>query len=250
LPLVDKTYEQVWKAYKPRTRNRINAAKNFGSKVREGGIADLPEFYDILTHTSERNEFASRNIGYFQAFLEETLEQGLSKLLFVDVDLAAVETSLIKERTQAETRLAKALTRTDTAGVIKDLEGKIASANKSLEELVVTREAYGNHIVSAASIFITYGKEVLYFHSGGYEDLMRFAGQYFLQDYMIQTAMQQGYETYNFLGIQAVDDSDGVYTFKRGFSGEAIAYLGQFDLIVAPKVYGLYQVLRKLKNRG
>ena len=41
----------------------------------------------------------------------------------------------------------------------------------------------------------------------------------------------------------------GVYLFKKGFQGEIQELIGDFDYIVNPKMYRLYQSLRNVKHK-
>ena len=100
-------------------------------------------------------------------------------------------------------------------------------------------------------MFMIYGNDILYYHSGGYKEYMSFFGQYLIQWTMIKEAIKLGKKCYNFYGIKGVFDKNdpdyGVYLFKRGFNGHVIEYIGDFYLPISPYYY-ILQIRKKLKK--
>ena len=79
--LIDLTREEdeLLKAMKSKTRYNVRLAGRRGVKVRLGGLADLPLFYEMYVETSSRDEFIIRPFAYYrhawQAFIEANLAQ-------------------------------------------------------------------------------------------------------------------------------------------------------------------------------
>ncbi|MBC8248498.1 MAG: peptidoglycan bridge formation glycyltransferase FemA/FemB family protein [Anaerolineales bacterium] len=79
--LFDLTREEdeLLKAMKSKTRYNVRLAERRGVKVRLGGLADLPLFYEMYIETSARDEFVIRPFVYYrddwQAFIEANLAQ-------------------------------------------------------------------------------------------------------------------------------------------------------------------------------
>jgi peptidoglycan pentaglycine glycine transferase (the first glycine) len=79
--LIDLTREEdeLLKAMKSKTRYNVRLAGRRGVKVRLGGLADLPLFYEMYVETSTRDEFIVRPFVYYrhawQAFIEVNLAQ-------------------------------------------------------------------------------------------------------------------------------------------------------------------------------
>ena len=61
-------------AMKQKTRYNIGLAKRKGVTIREGGIDDLPMFYNLMQTTSERNVFAIHPLEYYQTFMKTFAE--------------------------------------------------------------------------------------------------------------------------------------------------------------------------------
>ncbi len=64
---------------KQKTRYNIGLAKRKGVTVREGGVDDLPMFYNLMQTTSERNEFAIHSLEYYQTFMK-TFAEGSNRV--------------------------------------------------------------------------------------------------------------------------------------------------------------------------
>ena len=99
-------------------------------------------------------------------------------------------------------------------------------------------------------------KEMKYFT---YEEFMNFQSAYTLHFEMVKYAMEHGYQRYNFYGItgdfDTKDSQYGLYVFKRGFGGEVGELIGEFDLVISPLsyklfnlAYAMYQKMKKVKH--
>ena len=86
----------------------------------------------------------------------------------------------------------------------------------------------------------------------GHRNLMP---NYLMQWTMIQWALESGCNVYDFMGVPHYDDENhpnyGVYKFKKGFSGRAVAFAGEFDIIFSSlkfkEIALAYKVLKKRK---
>lgn len=74
-----------------------------------------------------------------------------------------------------------------------------------------------------------------------------------MQWQMIQEAMDKGYQRYNFYGIpndlKNEDSMHGVFETKKGFNGQVIHLLGEFDYVISPVKFKLYQFCSNLYFR-
>ena len=114
------------------------------------------------------------------------------------------------------------------------------------------KKDFDHEVPLAASLFIMYGKEIIYLTSGSYDQYKRFKGPYALQWYMIQKAIDEGYSMYNFYGISGYFEKDqdgfGVFDFKRGFNAEIVELIGDFTLPISSTKLALYNALKKVKH--
>ena len=128
---------------------------------------------------------------------------------------------------------------------------------KHYEELY---EKYGAKLTLGGLLCFMYGKEVLAFAGGSYEEFMEFQSSYSMYFEMIEYAINNGYDYYNFYGISSnlspKDPLYGIYLFKKGFGGEVVELLGEYDLPVSKFYYTIYKIsygvvhtIKKLKTK-
>lgn len=239
------------KKYRQNTRNKISAAKRYQTKIRFGTIEDLPAFYEIYKETSQRQGFkVIKSLGFFEKYFTAFSKDDHIKLVFAEINVNEYKAWLQQELEKIERKLSKYKEEEYERNDVKEIVITKNSIVKKQKEVIELEIKYGTTIISATSIFITYGQEVVYFDSGSYEDLLPLAGQYLIQDSMIEYAKEQGYKRYNFLGFSGDFENDGVYLFKKGFNGQVVTTVGQFDLPVRKGIYKTYKTLQKMKNRG
>ena len=108
---------------------------------------------------------------------------------------------------------------------------------------------HGSQLDLSAAMFMMTGHEVIYLFSGNYDEYMKFNAQYAIQWNMIKYANEHGFDKYNFYGISGnFDETDseyGVYEFKRGFGGNVVEYIGEFDLVVDKLFNSFYKFMFK-----
>ena len=81
---------------------------------------------------------------------------------------------------------------------------------------------------------------------------MHFYAQYAIQWYMIQYAIKNNFEKFNFYGISGNFDRShkdyGIYDFKKGFGGVVEEYIGSFELVISPIHYYFKKLLDKIRK--
>ena len=74
---------------------------------------------------------------------------------------------------------------------------------------------------------------------------MKYNSQYLLQYEMINYAVENHYEAFNFYGIDGNFDEHskgfGLFDFKRGFNACVHELVGEFDLVIDKGRYSLYR---------
>ncbi|MFD1408028.1 lipid II:glycine glycyltransferase FemX [Kroppenstedtia eburnea] len=74
LPLQGRTLDEIFAGFHSNWRRNVRKSEKQGVEVTEGGLEELPEFYDLLKVTAERDKFAVRSYSYF-----ETMYKALKK---------------------------------------------------------------------------------------------------------------------------------------------------------------------------
>jgi len=117
----------------------------------------------------------------------------------------------------------------------------------------------------AGTLAIHYGNKVWYLYGASSNAYRNVMPNYLLQFEMIKWAVDENCDIYDFRGVSGDLSPDnplyGLYKFKKGFSGELVEFIGEFELITKPFIYKSMQKARhilsvftrtvyRIKNRG
>jgi len=95
------------------------------------------------------------------------------------------------------------------------------------------------------------GNEYLTLSSGVLEEYKSFTPKYLMYQHHIQEAYKEEFKYCNFYGITGDFNPKGryygIYEFKKGFNGNVIEYIGQFELKISG-FYDIYKLLKKIKG--
>lgn len=249
LDIKGKTIDELFKSFRSGTKWGINnSKKNFITMV-EADESNLFEFKDLMEHTSERRGFVDRPLSYYTEMFKILKRENAVKVLLAEINFKE-----LLDFTKA--RYEKNANRLE---VIKDNPKKqkeyneISSEQKSLEPrleiLAKNVEEFGEKKIIAGGWYMLYGREVVYLFGASYKPFMRYNSQYLLQYEMLKFAIQEGYDKFNFYGIDGNFDENsvnyGLFDFKRGFNADVHELIGEFDLIVNKSLYKQYNLLFK-----
>ncbi len=247
LSIKDKTKEDIWNEMKANTRNLIRKAEKFGVQIKELKKDELDVFKNITEDTSNRKNFADRDLNYYKKMYSLFVEQGKAKFLLATLSMDDYIEKIKEDKKVEEEKLAK-IKSENKAKEIKDL---IKNYDEKIKEAKKIKKEDGPIINLSAAMFMIYGNEVIYLFSGNIDKYMKFNAQYLMQWYMIQYAIDHKLERYNFYGISGIFDKNdkdyGVYEFKRHFNGTVEEYIGNFSLSLSP-LYKIKTCLQKLKK--
>lgn len=82
LNIKDKTEDELLASFGQKTRYNIRLAIKKGVTIEEGSEEDIQQFFEILTETSQRDEFTIRNVSYYKKVYEAMKEKSHVKLYF------------------------------------------------------------------------------------------------------------------------------------------------------------------------
>ncbi len=249
LDIKGKTIDELFKNFRSGTKWGINnSKKNFITMV-EANEDNLFEFKNLMEHTSERRGFVDRPLSYYTEMFKILKRENAVKVLFAEINFKE-----LLEFTKA--RYEKNAKRLE---VIKDNPKKqkefneISSEQKSLEPRLETLhknvEEFGEKKIIAGGWYMLYGREIVYLFGASYKPFMRYNSQYLLQYEMLKYAIVEGYDKFNFYGIDGNFNENsvnyGLFDFKRGFNADVHELIGEFDLIVNKSLYKQYNLLFK-----
>lgn len=248
----------------------MNQNQKNGVYVREGSYEELDKFKAIMDHTSERREFISRSLAYYQEMYEALHNEGICKLYFAELNLVEQLSICKSEKEKLDSEYQTKETEFQE-GKIKVNEKKFRVRQNELKNAITKLETnileyeelyqtHGDILTLGGILYMIHGNEVLSFLGGAYSDYLKLQPFYSIHYEMIKYAVQNHYRYYNFYGISGdlreTSPMYGVYQMKRGFGGNVVELMGEFDYPVNKFYYGLYRIsygiihkLKKLKTK-
>ncbi len=106
----------------------------------------------------------------------------------------------------------------------------------------------------AGTLAFIMGDKAWYLYGASSNQHRNVMPNYLLQWTMIRWAQEQGCTIYDFRGVPGNLDENsplyGLYRFKKGFNGDFIEFIGEYDRVYAPFYYWLWQTALPLYSRG
>ena len=259
VPLKDKTPEELMKQFERKTMRSIKKALNYNVQVNELDRDHIYVYENVLKQTSEKRGFEGRDDEYHHRLYDAFHDDGYVKFLNATVNLQDYKNDLLKDLKKQEDVYESSRKRLETQESPK-IQKKMELAKEQIDQLHAKLNEADQMIANdgevldlASGIFFTYGSEVLCLMSGVYEKYTRFAAPYAMHWKMMNYCIEHGMDRYNLYGTSGNFSPDaedyGVYLFKKGFQGEVVELIGDFEYIVDPKKYKLYNTLRNIKHK-
>ena len=255
LDLKGKDEETVFNNFSSDTKRYINRAIKNNLEIEEVTKDNLEDFYNIMAHTSKRRGFINRPMSYYKDMLDKLSPNIKILNCFLDVDKAINNTKETLEKlTVSEKELKHIMEETNSKkskANYKNTLNSLEQTKKKYAELQTLKKEKGSKIVMASSMFLTFGNEIVYLFSGSFDEYMKYNAQYLIQWEIIKYAIANKFDRYNFYGIDGNfnkenNDTYGIYEFKKGFDGNVVEFIGEFDLVVSNFYYNLYNIAFKL----
>ena len=141
---------------------------------------------------------------------------------------------------------------TKTQNEIREEEIRYNSLLKNLEIIKGYVAKSDNITVLSGITLLNYGNEAVMLLAGNYEDYELFSSSVILVSELIKISVEEGQDYYNFYGITGdFDESNplnGLYTFKKGFGGEVMELIGEFEYVIDPLSKSFYEMGLKVYN--
>lgn len=260
------TYEEALKRMDAKTRNRTKSGIKNGLVVERVTEKELPIFMEIFKDTAERDNFTIRDISYFEnmfKIFKDDLNLYLAKVDFkkaieiLEEDKKEVNENLAKiQKELAEGNLG-AKFKKKINNKIKEYERKIEKDDKLLAEFTEEMEKYPDGKYIGGSLNICDGKRSWYIYGATSSEHRYMLPSYALVATMVNDLIDQEFEYFDMFGIGGDFDPEnhvfGLYDFKKGFGGQPIEFIGEFDLPINKPIYfafsKLYPQVKNLRKK-
>ena len=270
----------VFKKFSSKTRYNIKVAEERGLSVEVYDKETLNEdvldrFHEIMVTTGKRDNFLVRHREYFKDMIDylyphcrlymvkysyENDFNRLSEKLNKQEEAKTKSINKIEElkvKLDAETdedkksRIEKKLNDQDKR--LKEAERQIEGFKKKISDIEPFK---GQEIYLSGSIYLYYGNKAWYLY-GASENILRDTMPNFAMQWsMICDSIDLGCDLYDFRGVSGDLNPEnplyGLYKFKKGFNGNFVEFIGEFDIVVDNGIYTLYKKafpqFKKIRN--
>lgn len=270
----------VFKKFSSKTRYNIKVAEEIGLSVEVYDKETLNEdvldrFHEIMVTTGKRDNFLVRHREYFKDMIDylyphcrlymvkysyENDFNRLSEKLNKQEEAKTKTINKIEElkvKLDAETdedkksRIEKKLNDQDKR--LKEAERQIEGFKKKISDIEPFK---GQEIYLSGSIYLYYGNKAWYLY-GASENILRDTMPNFAMQWsMICDSIDLGCDVYDFRGVSGDLNPEnplyGLYKFKKGFNGNFVEFIGEFDIVVDNGIYTLYKKafpqFKKIRN--
>ena len=270
----------VFKKFSSKTRYNIKVAEERGLSVEVYDKETLNEdvldrFHEIMVTTGKRDNFLVRHREYFKDMIDYLYPH--CRLYMVKYSYENDFNRLSEKLNKQEEAKTKAINKIEELKVKLDaetdedkksrIEKKLNDQDKRLKEAERQIEGFkkkisdiepfkGQEIYLSGSIYLYYGNKAWYLY-GASENILRDTMPNFAMQWsMICDSIDLGCDVYDFRGVSGDLNPEnplyGLYKFKKGFNGNFVEFIGEFDIVVDNGIYTLYKKafpqFKKIRN--
>lgn len=210
-------------------------------------------FYELLSKTGDRQGFAIHQSDYFEKLIKTyegssklvtkyaVLEFGkTNEMLASQIQELVQQIDVLKERAQTKKTLNK----------INELQGQIDRMMRLMEQNTQQAEQYGQKVIVATAMILYEANKAWYIYGASNEAFSHLCAVDLMQLECISEAKQRGVEIYDFFGTTGDTSKDnplhGIYQFKKKYGGQFTEFIGEFDYVMKPSIYYLFDTLYPL----
>lgn len=205
--------DDIIKNMDQRCRRCIRKSENYPLELKILNNDELTDFKDIMQSTAVRQNHFDRSLDYYKNLNTYLGDRSLLTIIYLNRD--------------------------------KYLE---KFTGDKLYDMI--KKDTRKKIPISAGVFIYDSDRLNYVYGGTYKEYMPLMAQYKMQIEMIRLAKEKKLPIYDFGGISGNftpgSENYGVYEFKRGFCGNVVEYIGEFDLPLRKIDYYTYVISYKL----
>ena len=256
IDLRGKTSDENLKAFSSDTRRNARTDQKYNVHIRKLNVDQLHILDSMEKETSARQDFEAMSLDYFKNLYRFYGEDHVETLLSY-LDLDEYEQKIKKEYNTTLTSIekTKAFLEKNPGNEKKEKRLKtdetyLDSLEKKISHIQELKDTYGKEVPLACCLFIKYGHEIVYLVGSSNYEQRDFRGPYAIHWHMIQEAIKEGYDFYNFYGISGYfepgKEGYGVFDFKRGFNAIVHEYIGNFILPCKPFIFKIYNNLKHI----
>ncbi|MGL4740960.1 MAG: peptidoglycan bridge formation glycyltransferase FemA/FemB family protein [Sarcina sp.] len=272
--------KKVFKNFSSKTRYNIKVAEDRGLTVEvydRESLTDeiISKFHEIMVTTGKRDNFIVRGKDYFKSMVDNLYPH--ARLYMVkysyDNDFKRLKEKIAKQESEKTKALARIEDQNSKLAAeedadkqsriqkkITDNEKKIAESERQIEgfnnKLESIKPFKGKELYLSGSLYLYYGNIGWYLYGASDNTLRDTMPNFAMQWAMIEDTIDLGCPVYDFRGVSGDLNPEnplyGLYKFKKGFNGNFVEFIGEFDLVINSFMYNLYKKafpeFKKIRN--
>ncbi|HEM5997665.1 TPA: peptidoglycan bridge formation glycyltransferase FemA/FemB family protein [Streptococcus suis] len=226
-----------------RVRQNIRTARNKGIEIRIGREDLLDDFSDLLKKTEERKSIHLRGKEYYQKILDSYPNDAHIVVAYLD----------LLKRDELLSQAVDKLNKEAASFTLSTRQSKVDNYQKELHRIQVEKEFIKSKIESgvtyaplAGTLSIDFGGTSENIYAGMDDSFSQYQAPLLTWFETAKYAFDRGVKWQNLGGVEPLLDG-GLYHFKSRLNPVIEEYIGEFDLIVSPILYKIFQAM--LKNR-
>lgn len=256
LSLKGRTFDEIFKKFKAENRRLYKKKDFYAITVRELKRNEINKYKDVMAHTASRRGFIDRPLKYYEDMYDAMHESRMLRYFVAEINFEKAISNFNEDINKSLAKLERLRSRsnqnTKTQNEIREEEIRYNSLLKNLEIIKGYAAKSDNITVLSGITLLNYGNEAVMLLAGNYEDYELFSSSVILVSELIKISVEEGQDYYNFYGITGdFDESNplnGLYTFKKGFGGEVMELIGEFEYVIDPLSKSFYEMGLKVYN--
>lgn len=258
LDLKGKTPDELLNDMDSLRKRNIKKAEKHGLGVKFLDLDDIDIFRKFMRDTSEMKSFIDRDDEFYISRKKYFKDKVLIPLVYVDLEDYTETTRKDKEKLEKNIEKARKAVEKDPSNEkqqnkIINLTEQLQNIDDKAREGEALQKEHGKELPVASAYFFITPHEVVYLAGGSDNDFRHFAGSYLIQWKMINYALEQGIDVFNFYGISGDFTKDaedyGVIQFKKGFNATVNEFIGDFIKPINQPMYKIYQGLNTVRTK-
>lgn len=250
--------ELVLNNFNKTTKKRIVTSKELGTEVVISDLKDLDKFYELMKETESRKDFLSYGYQYYE---------NLFKIYSVDHDIKLFlgyfyPNKAIKHYEDKYNDLSNKIKQSKSnkngykEGRLAELNNQLNQTEEKIKSLKLNLKTYGEKILLNAHVIIFHHDKAWALYAGNKDELQETGTNYQVYEEHILYALRNGYQVYDHFGAPGPNNKNkeiaGIAIMKKGFGGDYVEFLGEWDLVTNKLLYFVFlkliPIYRKTKR--
>jgi serine/alanine adding enzyme len=204
----------------------------------------LDSFAYLMELTEARKGISLRNREYFQRFFDAFEDKTVLFMASIDIN----ESINICTDSIEQLQSALAVAKKETNRVIEQ-RVQLENFIKEKEFFLEMQIKYGSVTDIGGLLVLFHNKTAEYVYSGMNIEFSKYEPGYLMWSKAMENARSVGCEFVNFGGVNG-DLNDRLWEFKRSLGAHVDEFIGEFDLIIQPLVYHLFESVLPLAKKA